>query len=427
MKLTFRLSDLYLIEKEKLATALLYAGMLVAFLGSLNPWFMWMIGSLYPIPAAGLVVSAYLVSNTMQAPIFTRNDFLLPMMALVAFCIYECISMESNVNGYIILIFRFSFLYTLFRLSTDRLPKLMTFICKAMALLLVPSLAGHFFYLLGFPLPCGNAVFSEYYSFSNYYLFLVADADIFHIFPRFNSYFLEPSHIGTACAFLLFTQRGQWRKWYNVVLLATIFFTFSVASYVYLVAIMFFNSWTAGKKVARKLTAVIAFLALATIATFTYNGGDNLVHDLIMLRLEIDDGEIAGDNRVTGQFEADYENYVESSDIVFGRKFEVVEFGNAGYRVFYYENGIVGIVLLFAFYFISLMYTPNKRALFAVLSIAALYFWASAFMLWENIYLPLYAAAYLSKTSLADKPQATSQAADEDSQYSVIDLNTADT
>ena len=280
----FRLSDLYLIEKEKLATAFLYAGMLIAFLGSLNPWFMWPLGSLYPIPAVTFIVCSYMVSNTMQNPLFSRNDFLMPVIAALAFCVYESISTNTNINGYIVMLFRISFLYMLFRLSTDRLPRLMTFISKALALLLIPSLAGHILYLLGFPLPSRDAQFGEYYSFSNYYLFLVADGDIFALFPRFNSYFLEPSHIGTACALLLFTQRGQWRKWYSIVLLTTIFFSFSVASYVYLVAIMFFNSWTAGKKVARKLLIVITFLAVAIIATFTYNGGDNLVHDLIMLR-----------------------------------------------------------------------------------------------------------------------------------------------
>ena len=121
-----------------------------------------------------------------------------------------------------------------------------------------------------------------------------------------------------------------------------------------------------------------------------------MVHDLIMLRLEIDDGKIAGDNRVTSSFQSDYENYIESTDIIFGRKFEIVEFGNSGYKVFFYDHGIVGILLVFLFYFTSTMYAPNKRAFFSVLFITFLYFWATAFMLWENIFFPLYAAAYLA-------------------------------
>ena len=110
--------------------------------------------------------------------------------------------------------------------------------------------------------------------------------------------------------------------------------------------------------------------------------------------LEVDDGELAGDNRVTDNFMTEYENYIQSSDIVFGRSFEIVECGNAGYRVFFYEHGIVGILLIFMFYTLSLMYTPNKRAFVAVFVVVALYFWATAFMTWVYVYMPLYAAAY---------------------------------
>ena len=397
MTMTFRLSDLYLIEKEKLSIVLLYTGMFIAFLGSLNPWFMWSIGNYYPILASMFVVSSYLVSSTMTKPIFTRSDFLLPFMAFLLFAVYERFSVESNINGYLMLLFKASVFYSLFRLDTEILQEMITFICKAMACLLVPSLFWHCLYLLGFPLPYTNAQFGEFYSF------LVADIDLFLLFPRLCSYFLEPSHIGTACAFLLFAQRGQWRKWYNVVLLTTIFFTFSLASYIYLIAIMFFNSWTEGKQVVRKLIIVVVVLILGVVATFTYNDGNNMVHDLIALRLEVDDGEMAGDNRVTGGFEADFDSYMESSDIIFGRKYEVTGFGNAGYRVFFYDHGIIGTLLLLLFYIVSMMYTPNKRAIIAVLFVAVLYFWVSAFMLWENIYLPLYAAAYLEETATNPK------------------------
>ena len=396
MKFAIRTSDLYLIKKEKLATALLYIGMFIAFLGSLNPWFMWSIGNYYPVLFFGFLAGSYMVSRGMKEnTIFTRKDFVLPMMTLVLFTIYERISMESNINAYIMLLFRYSFFYALFKLDLERLPKLATFICKMMALLLIPSILGFIIYLNGFPLPCRDVQFSEFYSFSNYYLFMIPDSDIFIFFPRFISYFLEPSIIGSACAFLLFTQRGKWRKWYNITLLTTLLLSFSLASYIYLIVIMFFNSWTAGKKMFRKLMAVVAILITATIITFTYNGGDNLMHDLIMLRLEVDDGELAGDNRVTGNFESDYNNFIKSSDVILGRKFEVTEFGNAGYRVFFYENGIVGIILLLVFYSTSMMYSPNIRAVISTLIIASLYFGVSAFMLWENIYFSLFTAAYI--------------------------------
>ena len=398
MKWTFRLSDLYLIKKESLVGTLLCWGMFLAFLGSLNPWFMWPIGKLYIIPASLLVVGAMLIAYSMnEDTAFTRNNFLIPILALLVFMVYERLSTNANINGYIVQIFRLTVFYALFRLNNDNLRQVIDFIGRAMGILLIISLAGHFAYLIGVPLPGRDVDFDEWYSYTNHYLFLLDDRNLFTIFPRFNSYFIEPSHIGQACAFLLMTQWGKWRRWYNVALLATIFFTFSLAAYVYLTAIIFFNQWSAMKHMFRNAIIAIALLAIAVVGVFTYNDGDNLVHDLIMLRLEMeDDGTLAGDNRVTGQFQADYDNYIESTDIVFGRHFEAVEFGNSGYRVFFYDHGIVGIILIFLFYYVSVMYTPNKRAIISVLFITFLYFWATAFMLWENIFFPLYAAAYLA-------------------------------
>ena len=73
------------------------------------------------------------------------------------------------------------------------------------------------------------------------------------------------------------------------------------------------------------------------------------------------------------------------------------EFGNAGYRVFIYENGIVGVVLLIMFYTLSLIHATNKRALISAYLIALLYFWVEAKMLQDNIFISIYAIAYLKQ------------------------------
>ena len=396
MTLSIKVSDLYLIDKEKIAMGLFNIGMLIAFLGSLNPWFLWKIGTLYPIPAALFIGGILFVSRSMQKKIFSRNDFLLPLMALLVFIVYERLSINSNVNGFIMLIFRAVIFYSLYRISTGYLQQTITFICKVMGALLAVSLAGHILYILGFPMPGGADVqFDEYYSFTNHYLFLLDDRNLLILFPRFNSYFLEPSHIGQACAFLLFTQRGKWKRWYNIVMLATIFFSFSLAAYVYIITIIFLFLWIERKNFIGKLLLVVGVIGIVTIFTFTYNDGNNLVHDLILLRLEVEDGEMEGDNRVTNTFEDEYDAYIGTSDIVFGRDLIVTEFGNAGYRVFIYEHGIVGLILIIAVYVLSMMYSRDTRVILSVMFLSFLFFMVSAFMLWENIYFPLYAAAYL--------------------------------
>ena len=119
------------------------------------------------------------------------------------------------------------------------------------------------------------------------------------------------------------------------------------------------------------------------------------MHDLILLRLEVDDDKLAGDNRVTGNFERDYENFLSSKDIIFGRKYDSnVEFGNAGYKVFFYDHGLVGILLVVTFYFLALRGATNKRAVASVFVILSLFFIVSAYMFLEKLLIPLYATAY---------------------------------
>ncbi|MBO4660848.1 MAG: hypothetical protein J5610_05270 [Prevotella sp.] len=335
MTWTFRPSDLYLIRKEDLATALLFTGMLIAFLGSMSPWFMWPIGSHYSTLAAFFLIGAIIISNSSLKPIFNRNDFILPFAVFLLFSIYEGIFSEKNIFGFIAIVFKAVIFLCIFRLDLDKLQQLATFIAKVMGFLLALSLAGHFLYLLGFPLPGTPVQLGDFYSFTNHYLFLLDDRNLFAFVPRFNSYFPEPSHVGSSAAFLLFTQRGHWRRWYNIVLFATIFFSFSLAAYVYLTTIIFLNLWIKRKAMFRKLAITIAFFIAAITVAFTYNGGENLVHDLILLRLEVEDGELAGDNRVTQVFETDFDNYLSSSDIVFGRTFVNDVFGNSGFKVFF--------------------------------------------------------------------------------------------
>ena len=395
MTWTFRLSDLYLIRKETLSVSLFHIGMLIAFLGSMNPWFMWPLGSLYPVPAAAFVVVSLAVSYTMNEPVFNRTDYFLPLSAFFVASVYICLSSGSNVNAYIMIVFKAFIVYSLICLDTHRLYNLTTFIAKVMGVLLAASLAGHFLYLLGFPLPGKSVQLGEFYTFTNHYLFLLDDRNLFVIIPRFNSYFPEPSHVGSAAAFLLFAQRGHWRKWYNTVLLATIAFSFSLAAYIYLTAIIFLNLWIEKKKMFRKLAITIAFFIAAITTAFTYKGGNNLVHDLILLRLEINDDKLAGDDRVTGNFEKDYENFLESSDILLGRSYDnTFEFGNAGFKVFFYDHGMVGITLVVLFYFFALWNAPNKRAVTAAFIILTLYFIVSAYMFLEKVLFSMYAGAY---------------------------------
>ena len=156
-----------------------------------------------------------------------------------------------------------------------------------MAILLIPSMFFFFLYLLGFPLPSSNLQYGDaFYLFSNYYFFLIDERQLLAFIPRFQSVFPEPSHLGTVCAVLLLAQRGKWRRWWNITLLTALLISFSLGAYVYLVAIVFLNMWTKGRRILLNLILISAVIASVIIGSFYYNDGDNLVNSLIVLRME---------------------------------------------------------------------------------------------------------------------------------------------
>ena len=167
-----------------------------------------------------------------------------------------------------------------------------TWFSKIMGAMLIPSLLAFFLYLVNIPLPNGNTQFGDnFYTFSNYYFFLIDDGQLFSFFPRFQSVFPEPLYLGSTCALLLMTQRGKWKKWYNIVMLVALLFSFSLSAYVYITAIVFLNLWIKRKKIVAKAIAVVLLIGSVIGGSFFYNQGDNLIHNLIVLRLEISDGE----------------------------------------------------------------------------------------------------------------------------------------
>ena len=394
--------DIYTINKESLVKILFYCGILLAFFGSLNPWFMWPLGTLYALPAGMLIGASMLISKTTKDNWFTNEHFVAPTMGYALISTYMLIVNQTNINGYIVNLFHIAIFFSIFRLRTEKLAPLMTVLCKVMGTLLAFSIPAFLLYLMGFPFAGVDAAYGDdLYSYTNYFLFMIDDRTLWAFFPRFSSVFLEPGHLGTATALLLSTQFGKWKKWYNIVLLVALLLTFSLAAYVIYVVVIFLKLWVQGKQFIGKLLMTVAFIATIVVGSFFYNNGENLLHDLILIRLEVEDGELAGNNRVTDDFDTDFEKLCESSDVIFGKKRENPEFGNSGYKVFLYENGIVGIILMLAFYIASLGKIRNRKAAASAFILALLGFIVRGYPLWYSNYLPYFELAH-SDPSIAD-------------------------
>jgi len=385
------------IDKKHLVKFTFNVGMTFAFIGSLHPWFMWSLGYMYVILPALLIFLALFLSHTMQNPVFDNKNWILPTFALLFLMIYYNIVQQSNINAYIAISFNLLLFLSLFRINRDMLDKLMTFIAKTMAWLMLFSIFFFFLYLMGFPLPSNHADFNDMqYSYTNYYFFLLDDRSLFSIVPRFHSVFLEPSHLGVTTTLILMTQYGKWKKWYNVVLIVATLMTFSLEAYVLFAILIFTNLWVLGKKIFFKSIIAITLVASVVIISFYYNNGDNMINNLILLRLEVEDGELAGNNRVGISFDKEYENFSNSSDIIFGRaqSYDFSNEGNSGYKVYLYFYGLVGLFILILLHIFSVLDAKQYRLVVSAFIFIILDFIVRAYPLWYSVFVPFYCMAH---------------------------------
>ena len=393
------LSKFYLIEKQKICTMCLYIGILILYFGSLHPWFMWPLKELYPIPAALFLAVSYLVSNSMSQGIYCKNNYIVAILMYIVLSFFIIINGAQNVNSYIVNVFSVFSMFVFLKIGIGKLNNLATFIAKVFALLLIPSMAFFILYLIGFSLPYVNAVFGDnQYSFSNYYFFMIDDRFLMVIIPRFQSVFLEPGHLGSATTVLLMRQIGQWKKWWNVILVIASVISFSLAAYAILISLMFLSLWVQRKNLLGKLIVTVSLISVVGISSVFYNDGDNLVNNLILSRLEVDDrtGEMVGNNRVDAGFEKEFDEFITTSDAFFGRDMSKVVSGsgNSGYRVFIYQNGLFGLLLVLLFYTVSFKGFMDKRYLLTSVFISCLIFWIRGYPLWYSNFFPIYITVF---------------------------------
>lgn len=409
------LDGIIFIKKSQIAFYMFCAAIMLAYWGSLMPWFLWPILKYNNFIVALLLGLSFYISFYLSSEnIFNREQYGLPtLLALIVITFMRLLHGAQVIGVAEGILITFVF-FSLFKLNCDYLQRLMRIICITMAAFLLVSMIAFLLFLLGFPLPSRAAMTEDgMYNFDNYYLFLTGENSFFFI-PRFHSVFLEPGHLGTATSFLLFSQVGKWKKWYCIVLLFATLITFSLAAYVLLVLIMFASAWIQHKQFFLKLLAIVMLIAAAGIGSFFYNQGDNMLYTMIVERLEVDDGKLVGDNRVTGSFEAAYDDFIESDDIWFGRGYKMEDwgFGNAGYRVFIYDNGLICLFLVMVFFLSAMLYCHNRRAALCVLLIGSAAFWVRATPFHYYFFLPLYALPY--RTDINQKPKVQAQSYDSD-------------
>lgn len=206
------------------------------------------------------------------------------------------------------------------------------------------------------------------------------------IMQRYQGMFLEPGHLGTIVAVFLINNCFDFKKKENWVFLIACILSLSASSYL-LVALgfVFYRFSANGNK-----KFVISSLILIVLIIFfaNYNGGDNLVNNLIFGKLTREDGAVQ--SRVSLGLLAMFDSMWQSGrDLIFGKGWEVVDMENsgAGIILFFVVNGIFGTALLILAYY-SIYCCCKSRYGFFVFLIYLVSFLQRTYPYWDAFSLP---------------------------------------
>jgi hypothetical protein len=361
--------------------------LLILLLQSMYAWFFWGKIFLYVIMFTTVPFSVIFAISKIDFLSFKKSNIIL-IVLLIIIQIY----VVRDLNEYaLILVILHAIVLSIVLLLKDQIKiDLLHFLTTAFATLLSISIFAWMLFLIRFPLPSYPIDYNNgEYFYNNYYFFLLnrSVTEAFLPIPRFSSIFLEPGHLGMITSFLLYANQFNFkRKEIWVILVATIL-TFSLAAYVLLIISAITFALLKSKNPMLNLLLMTGLLFALYSYFSSLDNGNNVVNNLIIERLQIEDGDISGNNRSSVELNNYFENFMKTDDNYFGLGFARFEQlfkgnGNSGYKVFILQHGLVGTVLLFLFYFTLVIYKSSKLSfMFLILYIFS--FLQRAYALWD--------------------------------------------
>ena len=291
------------------------------------------------------------------------------------FISYTCLYLVNmNVNGIIGSLFSYFLPASLiiFLNDNDRI-KCLRYIVKWFAMLMVPAIITYILcQTIGLPslgtLKLHDSPYqADWYLYKENYLFCTMYA--FKETERFNGPFNEPGHLGMMSAFLLFADGYRFKKRNTWIIFLALLMTLSLSGYVLAFMGFLLRKYNEGKVKMKWLIPFIIIIVGGYLYGTYYNGGDNIINERIMARLEYDEESgIVGNNRARGDIHIYflkmlYDPYL----LLFGYDRDtVVQWAFEGSRgtgieVFIVHHGIVGVLLSISLYFVCSLYSKPKR------------------------------------------------------------------
>lgn len=359
----------------------------ILFLVSMNHWIGWYYKNYFSI-FGGILLIAIVLRNNYLLDLSHRN--ILSSVLLYIGYLIGAIGWRGNLLDRALYTQIFSFAIPIFIMLCLRVSGkllLLEQITKWFAWLMIPAILLYFITMF-VDLPSlgivkwrneelqekGYGVCYNYFFFLKP-IYLDAGATI----ARFRGPFLEPGHLGTVCAFLLFANHHDYSKRDNKVIMFTLFLTLSLAGWLLWVIGFILCRYNQGRMKLKNIIVYIIILISFIVLVNLNSSGDNLVNNAIFSRLEYDSSKgISGNNRNN-----EYTDYLfsamwtDSNLILNGYKDSYIEVLNTDFRTrvtgsgvvhFIVLRGLIGLFGALVFYIFYAFSALNKRfAKFALL------------------------------------------------------------
>jgi len=360
-------------------------------------WFFW--NQLYfaTFFSAGMTI---LFALTAKRIFSFKASNIIPVFFLLIMELYNV--RDANVNALILALMRTMIISTVLLLNDQNKIDLFQFITKAFAVIIGISVIGWILFMIGIPLPHFYTNYADgYYFFENYYIFLLNDVDAHLAIPRFSGYFLEPGQLGMVTTFLLCANRFNLKDKYVLMIFIANLFTFSLNAYILLLVSVSVYLILISKNRIRNLSIWSIVVLLLYLFFANYKQGDNVVNNLILIRLKFENGIIL--DRFSNDFNSYFQNFMNSGNLKYwgigAIKYNemAMDFGSAGYKVLILINGFVGTLLVFLFYFFVVWEKQSKMAMILLL-VYVLSFIQNPFPLMECVLLIFITAMPMIKS-----------------------------
>lgn len=220
----------------------------------------------------------------------------------------------------------------------------------------------------------------ESYRARQNYFFCVDDMNI----GRFCGPFVEPGHLGTLCALVLFATGFDFKKKETIIYLVALLMTLSLAGYVMCCFAYLFTRLIDRKISAQKVALVGLGLLLVLLISKYFNNGANVLNEMIISRLDMsNEDNLSYMTHTTGDFNYYFALLFNNVNLLlFGYGEVMVEWiqqttqsSGSGFVFFVVKHGLIGFFMSILFYLVYTMRTRNKRLarIFFIFMILAIY------------------------------------------------------